>query len=226
MAAALLGPPAGDRSPPPDPPHTGRQPATAVWSGLFRSPALSLAVRAIAERTRDDSATVLMTAYAIALAQVRKVNPVVFRPVVSNRFRPGLAEVVCRWHRASLYVLTIERLSLRRDIAASPARRDERLQERLRRRTDLDEAIAVVRSERGADLDGDLNSFYNDRRSPPAMSRPPCRHRSTSATPCRTPPSVDSRAGRSVRAPVRAHRRRTRHHTDHHRIRHPIPVTA
>jgi hypothetical protein len=146
-------------------------PATAAdsrqpryWSGLFRSPALSLAVRALAERTRDDSATVLMTAYAIALAQVRKVNPVVFRPVVSNRFRPGLAEVVCPVAQASLYVLTID--DFRFDETLPRARRAvmNAYKNAYVSRTDLDEAIAVVRSERGADLDGDLNSFYNDRR--------------------------------------------------------------
>jgi hypothetical protein len=143
-------------------PGEGRQPR--YWSGLFRSPALSLAVRAIAERTRDDSATVLLTAYAVALARVRKVNPVVFRPVVNNRFRPGLAEVVCPVAQASLYVLTVD--DFRFDETLPRARRAimNAYKNAYVSRTDLDEAIAALRSERGPDLDGDLNSFYNDRR--------------------------------------------------------------
>jgi hypothetical protein len=73
------------------------------WSGEFRSPAMLAAVRAIAARTGGESAPVLLTVFAVALARMTGINPVAIRPVVNNRFRPGLAEVVCPVSQAGLF---------------------------------------------------------------------------------------------------------------------------
>ncbi|WP_432824474.1 condensation domain-containing protein [Dactylosporangium sp. CA-092794] len=65
------------------------------WRGEFRSPALSLALHSITSRTAIPSAPVLLAVFAIAQARVTGLNPVVVRPMVNNRFRPGLDRVVC-----------------------------------------------------------------------------------------------------------------------------------
>ncbi|MEU7872211.1 condensation domain-containing protein [Dactylosporangium sp. NPDC049140] len=65
------------------------------WRGEFQSPALSMALRSITARTGIPAAPVLLAVFAIALARVTGLNPVVVRPMVNNRFRPGLDRVVC-----------------------------------------------------------------------------------------------------------------------------------
>src|SRR5258708_7600169 len=47
------------------------------WCAEFTSPALRLGLREIADRTNADSSTVLMALYAVALARITGVNPVV-----------------------------------------------------------------------------------------------------------------------------------------------------
>lgn len=75
------------------------------WTGELISPALSLAVQAICERTRADSPAVLQALYAVALGRRAVLNPAVIRPLVSNRFRPGLAGVVCNLVQSGIFVL-------------------------------------------------------------------------------------------------------------------------
>ncbi|MFI5916254.1 condensation domain-containing protein [Dactylosporangium sp. NPDC051541] len=65
------------------------------WRGEFQSPLLSTALRTIAARTGIAAAPVLLAVFAIALARVTGLDPVVVRPMVNNRFRPGLDRVVC-----------------------------------------------------------------------------------------------------------------------------------
>jgi len=58
------------------------------------SPAMELAMRAVGARTGADGASVLLAAYSAAVARVFGRNPSVAQIVVSNRFRPGLADIV------------------------------------------------------------------------------------------------------------------------------------
>jgi hypothetical protein len=64
------------------------------WTGVLRSRALRLALPAIAERTESDVSAVLLALYAIALGRHGLLNPAIIRPLASNRFRPGLADMV------------------------------------------------------------------------------------------------------------------------------------
>ena len=50
----------------------------------------------IGERTKAGSSSILMALFAASLARITGINPVVIRPVVHNRFRPGLEGVVCQ----------------------------------------------------------------------------------------------------------------------------------
>ncbi|MFG2039794.1 condensation domain-containing protein [Dactylosporangium sp. NPDC048998] len=134
------------------------------WHGEFTSPALGLAARRWAARSGLDTSTVLLAAYAGALTSVTGVDPVVIRPMVSNRFRPGLADVVCTLAQAGLL-----------SIQAAGAPFGELL-ERTRRvtmaaykyayfhHTGMERLVARVAAERGVDIE--LGCYFNDRRGP------------------------------------------------------------
>jgi hypothetical protein len=77
------------------------------WHGEFNSPALLPAVRGIAATSGLGTATVFLALFAVALTDVTGINPVVVRPIVSNRFRPGLSGVVCTVAQAGLCVLDV-----------------------------------------------------------------------------------------------------------------------
>jgi hypothetical protein len=99
--------------------------------------------------------------FAVALTNTTGINPVVVRPIVGNRFRPGLAGVVCTVAQAGLCVL---------DVAGVPF--DEALQ-RTRRSVinaykyayfDHVQMVALrdrVEEERGTVVD--TRCFFNDR---------------------------------------------------------------
>ena len=62
------------------------------WQAQLDSPAMDLALRAVAARTGAEVSSVLLTAFAVALVRVTGVNPVVTVLLVNNRFRPGRSE--------------------------------------------------------------------------------------------------------------------------------------
>src|SRR5205823_7650616 len=64
------------------------------WSAELSSPALRLAVRAIAARTGAGSASVVLALYAIALGRRGVLDPAVIRIQTNNRFRHGVASMV------------------------------------------------------------------------------------------------------------------------------------
>lgn len=83
------------RSVPPRPlPFSDDERDPRHWTGLLRSRALKLALPAIAERTACDTSVVLLALFATALGRLGLLNPAVIRPLTSNRFRPGLTDMV------------------------------------------------------------------------------------------------------------------------------------
>lgn len=77
------------------------------WMGLLDSPALFAATPVAAERVGADTSSVLLAAYAIALGELAGPGPVAVRPTVSNRFRPGFADVVGTVAQHGLCVLDL-----------------------------------------------------------------------------------------------------------------------
>jgi hypothetical protein len=75
-------------------PEPTDKPSPRYWYGSFTSEALYLAVRALVARTQQDAATVLLAVYAIAQARMTGLNPTMAMVLVSNRYRPGLADTV------------------------------------------------------------------------------------------------------------------------------------
>ena len=147
------------RFPPPAEVRTPR-----YWHAEFTSPALAHGVRALAARTGIDTSTTLLALYAAALNRVTGVDPVVIRPMVSNRFRPGLAEVVCTLAQAGLLSVPVAGAGV------------EELVERTRRVTmaaykyayfhhaGMQALVARVGAERGEPIE--LGCYFNDRRGP------------------------------------------------------------
>jgi Condensation domain len=96
------------RSVPPRPfPRSADRREPRHWAGTLTSAALPPAVRAIADRTRADPSTVLLTLFAIALGRRELQNPAVLRPVVNNRFRPGLRKIVSNIVQTGICVLDV-----------------------------------------------------------------------------------------------------------------------
>lgn len=132
------------------------------WQGRFRSPALQLAVRAIAARTEVDSAPVLLALFAVAVGRLTGICPVVVRVLVGNRFRPGLERAVSPITEPGLCVLDLAGLTV--DEAVRAARRTAFVAYKyayydMRR---MEELIARVGRERREELD--LGCYFNDRR--------------------------------------------------------------
>jgi hypothetical protein len=140
------------------------------WTAELRTRALRPAAQAVADRTGAPSSTVLLALYAAALARTTGVNPVVLRPLVGNRFRPGLADVVCMLTQPGLCALdmaatTVDEAVSRTQRAVLGAYKYGYYDPRR-----FAELYARVARDRGPDLD--ISSLFNDRRedtpAPPA----------------------------------------------------------
>ncbi|GAA2622902.1 condensation domain-containing protein [Dactylosporangium fulvum] len=136
--------------------------APRYWRGELSSAALPLAVQSIAAHTRVDASAVMLTVYALAASRVCGVNPVATRLVSSNRFRPGLAEVVGPVSQTALCAMDVAGCSF--DEALERVQRASMLAYKhgYYDRARLEEVVAATARERGEAVD--LNWFYNDRR--------------------------------------------------------------
>ncbi|MEV8515433.1 condensation domain-containing protein [Dactylosporangium sp. NPDC051484] len=132
------------------------------WRGEFRSLALQLATQAIADRAGVDASAVLMAVYAVALHRMTGINPVVFRPTVNNRFRPGLADVVCTVAESGLCALDVAGVPFPEALTRTRQAAMTAYKHAYFHPVHLDDLIARVAQERGPDFD--IGCFYNDRR--------------------------------------------------------------
>jgi hypothetical protein len=136
------------------------------WRATFDSSALPLALRAVSTRTGADPSATLLAVFAMAVHATCGVDPVVVRPLVSNRFRPGFADVVCTAVQAGLCQVPVAGLAFD-DVLAQAGRAamnayklayfDQR---------DLFALLDRVGAERGERLE--IGCFLNDRRDPSA----------------------------------------------------------
>ncbi|GAB3848248.1 hypothetical protein GCM10027610_069560 [Dactylosporangium cerinum] len=77
------------------------------WEVVCDSPALALALRRVAARTRVATGPILLAAYAVAAARLTGADTAVVQVVVSNRFRPGFAEAVGSLRQFGLCVIDV-----------------------------------------------------------------------------------------------------------------------
>jgi hypothetical protein len=103
------------------------------WQARFMSPAAHLAVLAIAKRTGTHASRVTLAVIATAIARATGVQSLTLKVMVSNRFRPGLADVIAPIAQNS--VVTI-------DVAD----------------TSIDEVVARAR---GASLTAGMRAYYD-----------------------------------------------------------------
>jgi len=139
------------------------------WHGEFTAPVLAPAIRAIAQGSGLGASTVSLALFAVAVEQVIGINPVVIRPIVSNRFRPGLAGVLCTVAQAGLCVLDVDGISFDEAL-----RRAQQTVVRAYKYSyfDHEDMVALrsrIEAERGVELDTRI--FLNDRREPDGPSK-------------------------------------------------------
>jgi Condensation domain len=77
-----------------EPAYLAGQPGPRYWQARFSSPAAHLAMLAIAKRTGTDAARVTLAIIATAIGRATGVQPLTIKVMASNRFRPGLADVI------------------------------------------------------------------------------------------------------------------------------------
>ena len=152
------------------PPARFRTPAMPrrprYWRAVHDSAALPLALRVLAARTGADQSSVLLAVFAMAVHATCGVDPVVVRPLVSNRFRPGLADVVCTAVQAGLCQVPVAGASFEEVVAL--ARRASMSAYKLAYfdQRDLFALVDRVGAHRGERLE--IGCFLNDRRNPSA----------------------------------------------------------
>lgn len=131
------------------------------WEAVFHSPAVALALRAIAPRAPGATAP-LLSLLAIALARVSSENPVAFQVVVSNRFRTHLADVVAPVNQTGLWTVDVADTTIEDALARGRRRAMSTYKNAYYDPRAHDELLARIDAERGEELD--LDCFFNDRR--------------------------------------------------------------
>ncbi len=77
------------------------------WECSLRSPAMHMALRVLSSRLGVHSGTVMLAAYAVALARISGRHRSLVRTMVSNRFRPGFETSVSCVSQAGLSVIDV-----------------------------------------------------------------------------------------------------------------------
>jgi hypothetical protein len=145
------------------------------------SPAMLLALRAIANRVGVDVSTALLGVVAVGVARVAGMNPVVAQMVVSNRFRPGFAEMVSNVSQAGLFVADVADISVAEAIARARQASMKAYKHAYFDFARWKELVARVNRERGGVVD--LKCYYNDR---------PSQHRTDPAGAPVTPAEIEA----------------------------------
>jgi hypothetical protein len=128
----------------------------------FVSRAMFLAVRTICARTGVESASVLLTTFAVALARMTGINPLVVLLVVNNRFRPGLARTVSPLIQPGLCVVDLPDTTVIDAVARIRSRALVAYKHAYHDPPQREELIERVKVERGEEVD--LECAFNDRR--------------------------------------------------------------
>ncbi|MHA6765414.1 hypothetical protein [Streptacidiphilus sp. PAMC 29251] len=137
------------------------------WQGEFDSPAMLPAVQAIAERTGLGSSTVLLALFATSLSEVTGIHPVLLRPIVGNRFRPGLSGVVCTLAQAGMCVLEVSPDSLDETVQQAQRSLMSAYKHGYFEPAAMEEMRQRVEQERGVTVN--TSCFFNDRRGAAAQ---------------------------------------------------------
>ncbi|WP_063762408.1 AMP-binding protein [Streptomyces sp. NRRL F-5123] len=133
------------------------------WLAEFRSTALAAALPRIAARTGAGTPAVLMALFALGLHRATGISPVVVRPVVSNRFRPALSDVVCPVSQSGMCSLDVEGATVAEVVERAERANISAWKHAYYQPEDLDALIARLSRERGEDIV--IGTYFNDRTS-------------------------------------------------------------
>ena len=146
-------------------PHSSHDSYGSPYRPLqYRSPAAKSAMLAIAARLGTDTGPVLLAAYAVTIARLTGVEPVVVMTLVSNRFRPGFADSVSPLTQKAPCVVEVADSTFDEVVWRA---QNASLRASMYGYYDPDRREALLESisrERGTEID--LSCFYNDRRAP------------------------------------------------------------
>ena len=84
-----------------------REQEPRYWELVGYSPAMETAMRVVAARTGAGTTHVLLAAYAVAVGRVFGRDPAVAQIVVSNRFRPGFADLASQLSQHGICVVDV-----------------------------------------------------------------------------------------------------------------------
>ncbi|MEV4141234.1 condensation domain-containing protein [Dactylosporangium sp. NPDC049742] len=132
------------------------------WAATLSSPAGDLAVTLLAGRHQVSTSAVILAAAAVQLARQTGAREAVLQVIVSNRFRPGLADAVGPASQDGLCVIDVGDDDLAPVIGRAM---QASLQAYLHAQYDpaaLDDLLATVGAARGGEVD--LSVSFNDRR--------------------------------------------------------------
>lgn len=134
----------------------------AIRQIRYHSPATALALPRIAAQENANTSSVLLACFAVGLARFTGNNPVMAMVLVSNRFRPGLAESVSPVVQVSPYLIDVADVSFSEAVGRAKASVLNTYKNAYYDPYEQDAVIERVNSERGAEVD--MSCFYNDRR--------------------------------------------------------------
>jgi hypothetical protein len=133
----------------------------------FSSPATALAIPRIVAEHNVDSSAALLAMVAVGLARHTGDGTVLAMLMVSNRFRPGLAESVSPLVQISPYLIDVAEVSLAEAVARAGASLLPTYKNAYYDPYEQNALVDRVNAERGAEVD--FWFFYNDRREQRAV---------------------------------------------------------
>lgn len=134
------------------------------WEIVCHSPAMHLAMRVIADRTRTETGHALLAAQAVALARVTGRSPGVAQVLVSNRFRPGFADSATQLTQPSIFAIDVTDRPFDDVVRAAWKAATSAYIHGFFDPGDHREMLDRVGRERGETID--ISCFINDRRGP------------------------------------------------------------
>ncbi|MDQ3788282.1 MAG: hypothetical protein M3422_13700, partial [Actinomycetota bacterium] len=128
----------------------------------YRSRAIAMALHAVAARERCDDSAAALTAFLVGVGRVTGVNPLVTIVLVSNRFRPGLADSVSSLLKVTPFVVDVAGRTVGETVRLVASRSFTAYMNAYYDAYEQEERIRQIERERGEELD--LSCSYNDRR--------------------------------------------------------------
>lgn len=129
---------------------------------FFESRAVHMASKAVAARVGGTEASVLLAGYAVAVARLTGVDPAVIQVVISNRFRPGLADVSHPLSVNGLFTVDVAGASFDEVVSRTQRALAQCSKYAYYDPKALDELRARINRERGEVVE--LSCLFNDRR--------------------------------------------------------------